>query len=146
PADLEQNLGIPGWVARVLHHRMRAWGDQSLDAVKRFLEPSLKHLPDPFSLPDMDRGAERLAEAINEGQKIAIYGDYDVDGTVGSAVLRRFLRRLGVEPTIYQPDRQKEGYGVNKAAVERLAEEGHNLMIAVDCGITSVAEVERANE
>lgn len=146
PADLEQNLGIPHWVAKVLHHRMRAWGDQSLDAVKRFLEPSLKFLPDPFSLPDMDQGAERLAEAITEGQKIAIYGDYDVDGTVGSAVLRRFLRRFGVEPTIYQPDRQKEGYGVNRAAVERLAEEGHQLLIAVDCGITSVAEVARANE
>jgi single-stranded-DNA-specific exonuclease len=146
PADLSQSLGLPNWVAKILHHRMRAWGDQSLDAVKRFLDPSLKHLPDPFSLPDMDQGAERLAEAINEGQKIAIYGDYDVDGTVGSAVLRRFLRRLGLEPTIYQPDRQKEGYGVNRAAVERLAEEGHNLMIAVDCGITSVAEVERANE
>jgi single-stranded-DNA-specific exonuclease len=146
PADLESNLGLPHWVAVILHHRMRAWGDQSLDAVKRFLEPSLKYLPDPFSLPDMDRGAERLAEAINEGQKIAIYGDYDVDGTVGSAVLRRFLRRLGCEPTIYQPDRQKEGYGVNRAAVEKLATDGHQLMIAVDCGITSVAEVERANE
>ncbi|MGZ3702517.1 MAG: single-stranded-DNA-specific exonuclease RecJ [Bdellovibrionota bacterium] len=146
PADLEQALSLPRWIAVILHHRMRSWGDQSLDAVKRFLEPSLKFLPDPFSLPDMDRGAERLAEAITEGQKIAVYGDYDVDGTVGSAVLRRFLRRLGVEPTIYQPDRQKEGYGINRAAVERLAEEGHQLMIAVDCGITSVAEVERANE
>jgi len=146
PADLEQALSLPHWIAVILHHRMRSWGDQSLDAVKRFLEPSLKFLPDPFSLPDMDRGAERLAEAITEGQKIAVYGDYDVDGTVGSAVLRRFLRRLGVEPTIYQPDRQKEGYGINRAAVERLAEEGHQLMIAVDCGITSVAEVERANE
>jgi single-stranded-DNA-specific exonuclease len=146
PADLEKSFAIPHWIAVILHHRMRAWGDQSLDAVKRFLEPSLKFLPDPFSLPDMDRGAERLAEAINEGQKIAVYGDYDVDGTVGSAILRRFLRKHGIEPTIYQPDRQKEGYGINRAAVERLAEEEHRLMVAVDCGITSVAEVERANE
>lgn len=146
PADLERTFAIPHWIAVILHHRMRAWGDQSLDAVKRFLEPSLKFLPDPFSLPDMDRGAERLAEAINEGQKIAVYGDYDVDGTVGSAILRRFFRKHGVEPTIYQPDRQKEGYGINRAAVERLAQEGHQLMVAVDCGITSVAEVERANE
>jgi single-stranded-DNA-specific exonuclease len=146
PSDLAQNLKLPHWVAVILHHRMRSWGDQSLEAVKRFLDPSLKNLPDPFSLPDMDRGAERLAEAINEGQKIAIYGDYDVDGTVGSAVMRRFLRRLGADATIYQPDRQKEGYGVNLAAVEKLAEDGHNLMIAVDCGITSVNEVARANE
>lgn len=146
PDDLASSLGLPRWVAVVLHHRMRHWGDQSIEAVKRFLEPSLKFLPDPFSLPDMDRGAERLAEAIVEKQKIAIYGDYDVDGTVGTAVMRRFLRRLGCEPAIYQPDRQKEGYGVNRAAVERLAAEGNQLLITVDCGITSVAEVERANE
>ncbi len=145
-ADLATNLKIPSWVAQVLHHRMRHWSDQSLEAVKRFLEPSLKNLPDPFSLPDMDRASERLAEAIVEGQKIAIYGDYDVDGTVGSAVMRRFLRRLGVEPTIYQPDRQKEGYGINSEAVRHLASDGHNLLIAVDCGITSVAEVDLANE
>src|SRR5262245_18380867 len=104
--DLAQSFRLPYWIAKILHHRMRNWGDQSLDAVKRFLEPSLKNLPDPFSFPDMDRGADRVAEAIVVAQKIAIYGDYDVDGTVGSAVMRRFLRRLGVEPTIYQPDRQ----------------------------------------
>ena len=125
---------------------MKNWGDQSLEAVKRFLEPSLKFLPDPFSLPDMDRGAERLSEAIVEAQKIAIYGDYDVDGTVGSAILRRFLRRLGVDAVVYQPDRQKEGYGINAGAIERLAESGIQLLVAVDCGITSNKEVERANE
>ena len=146
PTDLSQSFGLPQWIAQILHHRMRHWGDQSLEAVKRFLEPSLRNLPDPFSLPDMDQAADRLAEAIVEKQKVAIYGDYDVDGTVGSAVMRRFLRRLGLEPTIYQPDRQKEGYGINAAAVERLAADGHQLMIAVDCGITSVAEVARANE
>jgi len=146
PGDLAQSLQLPIWIARILHHRMRHWSDQSFEAVKRYLEPSLKNLPDPFSLPDMDQGADRLAEAIVEGQKIAVYGDYDVDGTVGSAIMRRFLRMLGVEPTIYQPDRQKEGYGVNQAAVERLAEEGHKLLITVDCGITNVKEVARAND
>lgn len=146
PEDLAQNLSLPLWIAKILHHRMRHWGDQSLEAVKRFLEPSLKNLPDPFSLPDMDQGADRLAEAIVEGQKIAVYGDYDVDGTVGSAVMRRFLRKLGTEPTIYQPDRQKEGYGLNMAAVEKLAADGHQLLIVVDCGITSLKEVARANE
>ncbi len=146
PPELAQALNLPYWIAAVLHHRMRNWGDQSLEAAKRFLEPSLKHLPDPFSLPDMDRGADRLAEAVVEQQKIAVYGDYDVDGTVGSVVLRRFLRSLGVEPVIYQPDRQKEGYGVNMAAVEKLAADGNQLLITVDCGITSVEEVKRANE
>lgn len=146
PADLAHELKIPEWIATVLHHRMRSWGDQSLEAVKRFLEPSLKFLPDPFSLPDMDQAADRLAEAIVENQKIAVYGDYDVDGTVGSAVMRRFFRSLGLDVLIYQPDRQKDGYGINMAAVENLASQGIQLMIAVDCGITSVKEVERANE
>lgn len=145
-ADLAATFGMPGWAAKVLFHRMRHWNDTSIDAVKRFLEPSLKNLPDPFSLPDMDQAADRLAEAIVEAQPIAIYGDYDVDGTVGSALLRRFLRSLGVEPVVYQPDRQKEGYGVNLAAVEKLAEEGARLLITVDCGITSVKEVTRMNE
>ncbi|MGZ3696410.1 MAG: single-stranded-DNA-specific exonuclease RecJ, partial [Bdellovibrionota bacterium] len=88
----------------------------------------------------------RLAEAIVEGQKIAIYGDYDVDGTVGTALMRRFLRGLGSEPIVYQPDRQKDGYGVNKSAIEMIAGLGAQLLLTVDCGITSVAEVERANE
>ncbi len=144
--DLASFLHVPQWQAAILHQRMGAWSDQSLEAIQRFLEPSLKNLPDPFSLPDMDRAAERLAEAIVEAQSIAIYGDYDVDGTVGSAILRRFLRSLNVEPLVYQPDRQKEGYGVNRSAIENLSEKGIQLLITVDCGITSVAEVARANE
>ena len=66
--DLAEALKVPQWNAQVLFHRMRYWGDQSLDAVKRFIEPSLKYLPDPFLMNDMDRAAERLAEAIVEGQ------------------------------------------------------------------------------
>ncbi len=146
PEDLGGALGIPLWIAEILHHRMKYWGDPSIDSAKKFFEPSLKHLPDPFLLPDMDQAADRLAEAVVENQKIAIYGDYDVDGTVGTAVLRRFLRMLGIEPIVYQPDRLKEGYGVNAAAIERLAAEGVQLLLTVDCGITSVKEVDRANE
>ena len=142
--QLVQELKVPHWVASVLHHRMQAWGDQSLEAVKRFWEPSLKNLPDPFSFPDMDRAAERVTEAICDGEQIAIYGDYDVDGTVGTALLRRFFRMLGVEPIVYQPDRSREGYGVNLSAVEKLAEQGAQLLITVDCGISSVKEVARA--
>jgi single-stranded-DNA-specific exonuclease len=145
-ADIAGSLNLPSWVATIIHNRMKYWGDQTLEAVRRFLDPSLKQLPDPFLLPDMDRGAERLAEALVEGQKIGIFGDYDVDGTVGSALLGRFLRKLGAEPVIYQPDRQREGYGVNAGAVELLAEQGVQLLVTVDCGITSVKEVARANE
>lgn len=144
--QLVQELKVPHWVASVLHHRMQAWGDKSLEAVKRFWEPSLKNLPDPFSFPDMDRAAERVTEAICSNESIAIYGDYDVDGTVGTAVLRRFFRMLGVEPIVYQPDRSREGYGVNLEAVEKLAAQGTQLLITVDCGIASAREVARANE
>ena len=143
--DVAQATQLPYWIAGILHQRMRSWNDQSLDAVKKYLEPSLKNLPDPFSLNDMDRGADRLAEAIVQKESIAIYGDYDVDGTVGSAILRSFLRKLGIDPIVYQPDRQKEGYGVNGGAIEKLAEQGVQLLVTVDCGITNVKEVELAN-
>jgi single-stranded-DNA-specific exonuclease len=146
PSDLASSLNLPVWLAEILHHRMKYWADPSIESAKRFLEPSLKNLPDPFLLPDMDRGAERLAEAIVEKQKVGIYGDYDVDGTVGTAVLRRFLRMVGIEPVVYQPDRHKEGYGVNLSAVEKLAADGVQLLLTVDCGITSMKEVDRANE
>lgn len=146
PEDLSRELNLPLWLSTVLHHRMKNWSDPSVEAAKRFLDPSLKNLPDPFSMNDMDQGADRLAEAIVQGETIAIYGDYDVDGTVGSALMRRFLRRLGVEPIVYQPDRQKEGYGVNISAMDLLAEKGAKLLLTIDCGITSVKEVERANE
>ncbi len=146
PEEIAQEFGLPLWVATILRQRMKHWGDQSLAGVRRFLEPTLKNLPDPFLLPNMDQGADRLTEAIVEGQTIGIYGDYDVDGTVGSAILRRFLRALGVEPIVYQPDRQGEGYGVNLGAVEKLAEMGVQLLITVDCGITAVKELARAAE
>ncbi len=146
PEDLATSLDLPIWVAEILHHRMKYWFEPTIEAAKKFLEPSLKYLPDPFLLPDMDQAADRLAEAVVEGQKVAIYGDYDVDGTVGTAVLRRFLRMLGVDPIVYQPDRHKEGYGVNQAAIEKLAADGVKLLLTVDCGITSVKEVDRAND
>ena len=144
-SDLQEKYGIPEWVASVLFHRAAQWNDRTRTAIERYLEPSLKYLPDPFTLPDMDRASERLAEAIHQKENIVIYADYDVDGTVGAAVLRRFLRHFDIEPVIYQPDRQKEGYGINAAAVEDLAGRGCSLLIAVDCGITSIKEVAIAN-
>jgi single-stranded-DNA-specific exonuclease len=135
---------LPLWVAEILQQRMCHWTDSSWEAIDRFLSPSLRQLPDPFSLPDMDRGAERLAHALTEKQKVVIFADYDVDGTVGAAVMARFLRSFGLSPKIYQPDRQKEGYGINREALRSFVEEGFELLIAIDCGITSVEEVKEA--
>lgn len=143
---LIREFGIAQWLAQILQSRLVNNEIKTLEEAKVFLDPTLKFLPDPFSLPDMDQAAERLSHAIVEGEKIALFADYDVDGTVGASILRRFLRAFGVEPIIYQPDRQLEGYGINKSAVQKLADQGVNLFIAIDCGITAVAEVDLANE
>lgn len=123
----------------VIAKMLFARGFRSVQAVERFLHPELAHLPNPLSIIDMPKAAERLVEAIANEERIAIYGDYDVDGTCGTALLTDFLRSLGVEPTLYQPNRFTEGYGVHVAAVEKLIDEhGIQLLITVDCGITAV--------
>lgn len=145
-AELASALKLPTWVANLLLQRSAHWKSRELEDFRKFLYPTLKDLPDPFGLPDMEKAAVRVAEAVARGEPIAVYGDYDVDGTVGAALLRRFFRSLGVEPRVYQPDRKKEGYGINRAAVELLRAEGATLLISVDCGISNVAEAARARE
>ena len=99
---------------------------------------------DPFLLKDMEQAVDTLSQAITSGHKIAVYGDYDVDGVTSSALLFEFLREMGVEGRVYIPNRFDEGYGLNLEAIETLAGEGVQLIITVDCGIRSVKEVERA--
>jgi single-stranded-DNA-specific exonuclease len=104
-----------------------------------FLDPSLRDLlPDPSSLTDMDAAASRIAAAVMQGEQIAIFGDYDVDGASSSALLARFLREVGSDAEIYIPDRIFEGYGPNIAALEGLKERGASLVICVDCGAASL--------
>lgn len=136
----------PQWLEAWLQARMPAIGATDAKDIERFLRPSLRDLPDPFSLQDMREAAELVADAIEAEGQIAIYGDYDVDGTVGTALLRRFFRSLGIDPIVYQPDRAKEGYGVNAAAMDKLAERGTELLITVDCGITNNVAIARARE
>ncbi len=110
--------------------------DQTIDS---YLVPSLKaSLPDPFHLKDMDVCIHRLMTAITSGsEKIAIFGDYDVDGATSSALLKRYFRALGIDLTIYIPDREREGYGPNTKALSQLKQDGHSLVISVDCGTTA---------
>ena len=104
------------------------------------LDPSIKALmPDPSTLRDMDKGAARLADAIVRRERIAVFGDYDVDGACSSALMQRFLAAHGLEARIYIPDRMFEGYGPNPAAIETLARDGAKLIVTVDCGTTSIA-------
>ena len=109
-----------------------------------FVRGEASRSTDPFLLKDMDKAVDTLFQAVTSGQKIAVYGDYDVDGVTSSALLFEFLRELGVEARVYIPNRFDEGYGLNREAVEILASEGIQLIITVDCGIRSVGEVERA--
>jgi single-stranded-DNA-specific exonuclease len=130
---MAQTYGISELVARVLAGR-----NVGLSEVEPFLDPTLKSLmPDPSSLVDMDRAAERLAKAIRSGQRVAIFGDYDVDGACSSALLKRYLDHYGVPAEIYIPDRIFEGYGPNPAAIRELAGRGAGLIVTVDCGSTS---------
>jgi single-stranded-DNA-specific exonuclease len=129
-------------VARVLAGR-----GISADATPDFLEPSLKSLmPDPSVLTDMEALTARIADAIAAGEKIAIFGDYDVDGATSAALLARFLRAQGSDPSIYIPDRLFEGYGPNPDAMRSLAEDGHSLIVTVDCGSTSFEALETARD
>src|SRR5262249_3700080 len=102
-------------------------------------------MPDPSSLRDMDCAVERIVKAIEGGQQIAIFGDYDVDGATSAALLMRFLRSVGTRPVrLYVPDRLAEGYGPNGPAMHRLKAEGVDLVITVDCGTPAFAPLQAA--
>ncbi len=139
---IAQRHGLPEPVARALAAR-----DVAEEAVEAFLDPALKRdLPDPSHLLDMDKAAERLGRAILDGEAIAIFGDYDVDGATSSALLRRFFEAVGGKPIIYIPDRIAEGYGPNLPALLKLKEAGAIVAITVDCGITAFDPLEGATE
>ena len=109
-----------------------------------FLDSGAGRFHDPFLLRDMDRAVERIRLALERGERIAVYGDYDVDGITATALMTDCLERMGGAVQSYIPDRMEEGYGLNRSAVERLAGEGVGLIVTVDCGITAAAEVEFA--
>lgn len=110
--------------------------------IKKFINPSIKeYMPDPFVLTGMDCASKIIADAIVAKKKIAIYGDYDVDGITSTAVFVKYLRELGVDVVWHLPTREGEGYGLNNDAIEEIVQRGANLLITVDCGISGVEEV-----
>lgn len=113
--------------------------------VKIFLEPTRKDFHNPYLLPDMEIAVDRIIKAMNEKEKIMIYGDYDVDGITSISVLKQFLLKRGLEVSEYIPNRLDEGYGLNKEAIQEIYDDGYRLMITVDCGISGINEVEFAN-
>lgn len=114
------------------------------EQIKVFLEPTRSNFYNPFLMPDMEFAVDRIIQAIKNKEKIVIYGDYDVDGITSTTVLKRFLEERGINVGYYIPNRLKEGYGLNKNAIKQIADDGTNLMITVDCGISGIDEVEYA--
>ncbi|WP_152048484.1 single-stranded-DNA-specific exonuclease RecJ [Aureimonas psammosilenae] len=139
---MSQETGIPELVCRVLGARGIA-----TEAAAAFLTPTIRDLmPDPSTMTDMDVAASRIADAVERSERIAIFGDYDVDGAASSALLWRYLSHFGLAPRIRIPDRIIDGYGPNPRAIGELADEGASLIITVDCGTTSheaLAEAKR---
>ncbi len=129
-----QRYQLPEMLARVLAGR-----DVGIDAVEDFLDPTIRKLmPDPYTVTQMEAAAKRIADATARNEKVAIFGDYDVDGATSAALLAWHLRHCGLDPLIHIPDRLFEGYGPNTEAVRMLAGKGATLLVAVDCGTTSL--------
>ena len=113
--------------------------------IKQFLSPTRKDFHDPFLIHDMEKAVERIIKAIEKQEKVTIYGDYDVDGITSITVLKSYLSDRGLEVETYIPNRLNEGYGLNKEAIEKIHNNGCQLMITVDCGISGIEEIEYAN-
>ena len=112
--------------------------------VKLFLNPTRKDFHDPYLMPDMEKAVNRIITAIDKKEKTIIYGDYDVDGITSITVLSKFLKERNLNVGAYIPNRLEEGYGLNKKAIKKIADEGYKLIITVDCGISGTEEIDYA--
>ena len=133
-------FNIPVIVAKVLLNR----GFTDAADAKKFLDKNSDSFYSPNLLRDMDKAVSRIREAIEKKENVVVYGDYDVDGITSTALLVSFLRGHGVNAQAYIPDRQNEGYGINKAAVKKISDSGATLLISVDTGITAFEETKYA--
>ncbi len=139
---IAQHHGISDLVSRVLAGR-----GVSVEGAPEFIDPSLRNLmPDPAMLTDMDKAANRIADAIMRRETVAIFGDYDVDGACSSALMARFLKHYGIAHSIYIPDRIFEGYGPNPDAMRELVAKGASFIVTVDCGTNSAPSITAAKE
>ncbi|MEW5799731.1 MAG: single-stranded-DNA-specific exonuclease RecJ [Bacteroidota bacterium] len=121
-------------------------GIDSFDKAKTYFRPSIEHLHDPFLMDGMYLAVDRLLRARDKKEKILVYGDYDVDGTNGASMLYLYFKEIGCDASYYIPDRLTEGYGISQPGVEYAKKEGYTLLVAIDCGITALAQVEYARQ
>ena len=141
-ARLAAAIGVPPVVARLLCQR----GLDDPERASRFLNPSLDQLHDPMALADMKIAVDRILAAVARKERIAIHGDYDVDGITSTVILRRALELLGGDVVHFIPERMRDGYGLQPAALERLHADGVSLVVSVDCGIRGADAARRARE
>ncbi len=139
---LAHALGVSPLIASLLIAR----GYETEESAYKFLNPKYEHLYDPYLLKGMKTSVKRILEAIDKGEKILVWGDYDADGTTGTVVLRKALEILGGETGYHVPHRFREGYGINIPELEKAKENGFKVVISVDCGITSFEPVAWAKE
>lgn len=140
--EISKEFQISPLTSIILYNR----GIREDEAIKKFLSKDLGVMYDPFLMRDMDKAVERIYTAKNSGEKITIYGDYDVDGITAIAILYKHLKELGISVDYYVPDRMQEGYGVNRDALDKIKLSGSSLIITVDTGITAVEECEYARQ
>lgn len=139
--EIKQKYNLTDLIANILVSRNIIEDNK----IRKFLNPTRADFYDPFLLPDMKIAVDRIIKAIEDKEKVIIYGDYDVDGITSICVLKQFLESRGIEVNQTIPNRLDEGYGLNKEAVTKIADEKYTLMITVDCGISGIEEIEYAN-
>ena len=141
--NIAQKLAIPEILATILCNR----GIDNAEEAELFLSPKIRsYMPNPFDLLDMEKASLRIAKGIMSGEKIAIFGDYDVDGATSTALLKRFFASVDCDVTVYIPNRITEGYGPNIEAFKKLKDQGNTLIITVDCGMVSFEPIAYASE
>ncbi|WP_455539955.1 single-stranded-DNA-specific exonuclease RecJ [Terrisporobacter sp.] len=139
---LSEKIKISPEISQILKNR----GIESEKDAEIFMNPSLEYLRDPFLMKDMRKSTDRIKKAIENKERIYIYGDYDVDGVSSTSILYLYFKSIGFSVKYYIPNRLEEGYGINEEAIRKIYDDGCDLIITVDCGITSVKEVEIAND
>ena len=139
--EIKEKYKLNDLLATILVNR----GITDKEKIRQFLEPTRQDFYNPYLMKDMEIAVERIIKAIENQEKVIIYGDYDVDGITSTTVLKKFFKDLGLEVSYYIPNRLNEGYGLNKKAIDNIVNEGYSLMITVDCGISAVEEIDYAN-
>ena len=138
---IQDEFGLSRLLATIIANK----GLQTKQEIEVFLNPTRKDFHDPYLMPDMKIAVDRIIKAIENQEKVIIYGDYDVDGITSITVLKKFLADRGLKVDSYIPNRLDEGYGLNKTAIDNIVEKKYQLMITVDCGISGLEEIEYAN-